>query len=100
MPYAKVRGVNINYQVLGTTGPWVALSPGGRRDLGGIQNQAGKLAELGYRVVIFDRRNCGASDASFDPSRSEYEIWADDLNELLKQFNMAPAIIGGSSSGA
>jgi pimeloyl-ACP methyl ester carboxylesterase len=51
-------------------------------------------------VLLHDRRNCGASDASFDPSRSEYEVWADDLAEMLKQLNMAPAIIGGSSSGA
>lgn len=99
MPYAKVRGVNINYQVLGTTGPWVALSPGGRRDLGGIQNQAGKLAEVGYRVVIFDRRNCGASDVVIDGNESEYEIWADDVHELLRQLGALPAIVGGSSSG-
>jgi pimeloyl-ACP methyl ester carboxylesterase len=99
MPYAKVRGVNINYQVLGTTGPWVALSPGGRRDLGGIQNQAGELAELGYRVVIFDRRNCGASDVVIDGNESEYEIWADDVHELLRQLGALPAIVGGSSSG-
>lgn len=99
MPYAKVRGVNINYQVLGTTGPWVALSPGGRRDLGGIQNQAGKLAELGYRVVTFDRRNCGASDVVIDGNESEYEIWADDVHELLRQLGALPAIVGGSSSG-
>jgi pimeloyl-ACP methyl ester carboxylesterase len=99
MPYAKVFGVNINYQVLGAAGPWVALSPGGRRDLGGIQNQAGKLAELGYRVVIFDRRNCGASDVVIDGNESEYEIWADDVHELLRQLGALPAIVGGSSSG-
>ncbi len=33
MPWAKVRGVNINYRVVGDHGPWVALSPGGRSDL-------------------------------------------------------------------
>jgi len=99
MPYAKVRGVNINYQVLGAAGPWVALSPGGRRDLGGIQNQASKLAELGYRVVIFDRRNCGASDVVIDGNESEYEIWADDVHELSRQLGALPAIVGGSSSG-
>ena len=27
MPIAQVRGVNINYEVLGSGGPWVALSP-------------------------------------------------------------------------
>ena len=33
MPIANVRGANINYEVLGTSGPWVSLSPGGRRAL-------------------------------------------------------------------
>ena len=61
MPLTKVRGVTINYKVLGTHGPWVALSPGGRRDLGGVEPLAKHVAELGHRVVIFDRRNCGAS---------------------------------------
>ena len=99
MPYANVRGINMNYQILGSTGPWAALSPGGRRDISGIQNQAGKLADLGYRVVIFDRRNCGASDVVIDGNDSEYEIWADDVHELLNQLGALPAIVGGSSSG-
>jgi len=62
MPLANVRGVNINYKVLGDHGPWVALSPGGRRDISGIELLAGEVAKNGHRVVIFDRRNCGASD--------------------------------------
>ena len=99
MPTAKVRGVNINYKVLGDQGPWVALSPGGRRDISGIERQAKALAALGYRVVIFDRRNCGASDVVIDGSESEYEIWADDIHELLSQLGALPAVVGGSSSG-
>lgn len=99
MPYAKVRGIEMNYQVLGSAGPWVALSPGGRGDIGRIQFQAGKLAELGYRVVIFDRRNTGASDVVIGGDGSEYEIWADDVHELMNQLGALPAIVGGSSSG-
>ena len=99
MPTAKVRGVNINYKVLGDQGPWVALSPGGRRDISGIETQAKALAALGYRVVIFDRRNCGASDVVIDGNESEYEIWADDIHELLSQLGALPAVVGGSSSG-
>jgi hypothetical protein len=30
MPIAHVRGLNINYEVLGTHGPWVALSGAAR----------------------------------------------------------------------
>jgi pimeloyl-ACP methyl ester carboxylesterase len=99
MPLAKVRGVNINYKVLGDQGPWVALSPGGRRDISGIELQASRLAAERHRVVIFDRRNCGASDVVIDGSESEYEIWADDIHELLTQLNALPAFVGGSSSG-
>jgi len=99
MPFANVRGAQINYKVLGNDGPWVALSPGGRRDLGVVETLAERLAEAGHRVVIFDRRNCGASDVVIDGVDSEYEIWADDLHELLSQLGGFPAFVGGSSSG-
>ena len=99
MPIAKVRGVSMNYKVLGNSGPWVALSPGGRRDISGIELLAGKVVEKGYRVVIFDRRNTGASDVVIDGNDSEYEIWADDIHDLLNQLGALPAIVGGSSSG-
>ena len=79
MPIASVRGVNINYQIVGDRGPWVALSPGGRRDLGGVLPPAELVAKAGYRVLIHDRRNCGASDVVIEGEESEYEIWADDL---------------------
>ena len=31
MPTATVRGATMPYDVLGKSGPWFALSPGGRR---------------------------------------------------------------------
>ena len=62
MPIANVRGANINYEVLGTRGPWVALSPGGRRALDHVKSLAQRVADAGYRVLIHDRRNCGVSD--------------------------------------
>ena len=99
MPLAKVRGVNMKYKILGDHGAWVALSPGGRRDISGIELLARNVAETGHRVVIFDRRNCGASDVVIDGEDSEYEIWADDIHELLRQLGALPAFIGGSSSG-
>src|SRR5262245_62935197 len=87
MPVAQIRGVTINYELLGKRGPWMALSPGGRRALGEIKYLAEPIAQAGYRVVLHDRRNCGASDVSFDASASEYEVWADDLYELLGEIN-------------
>jgi pimeloyl-ACP methyl ester carboxylesterase len=99
MPFANVRGAHINYKVLGANGLWVALSPGGRRDMSAIEPLAKHVADLGFRVLILDRRNCGASDAVIAGEDSEYEIWADDFHELLSQLGALPAFIGGSSSG-
>ena len=99
MPITTVRGVAINYEVLGDRGPWVALQPGGRRGLVGVKPLGQKIAEAGNRVLVYDRRNCGGSDISFDGGNSENEVWATDLHELLQQLDAAPAFIGGSSSG-
>lgn len=99
MPIANIRGVNLNYEVLGTHGPWMALSPGGRRALDMVKPLAQRMAIAGYRVLIHDRRNCGLSDIAIGGEGSEYEIWAEDLYELLSRLNGLPVIVGGSSSG-
>ena len=99
MPIANIRGAAINYRVIGSAGPWVALNPGGRRPMAGVEALAEKLAAKGYRVLVHDRRNTGASDILLGAKESEYEIWADDLYELMKLEGALPAAIGGSSSG-
>ena len=99
MSVTTIRGVEINYEVLGERGPWLALQPGGRRGLVGIKSLGEKIAEAGHRVLVYDRRNCGASGISFDGGNSENEVWAEDLHQLLQQLDAAPAFVGGSSSG-
>jgi pimeloyl-ACP methyl ester carboxylesterase len=99
MPVANIRGVNLNYEVLGTHGPWMALSPGGRRSLDMVKSLAQRVANASYRVLIHDRRNCGLSDIAIGGESSEYEIWAEDLHELLLRLKGLPAIVGGGSSG-
>jgi pimeloyl-ACP methyl ester carboxylesterase len=97
---AIVRGVHINYEVVGERGPWIALTPGSRRGYGELVGLATGIAAAGYRVLLHDRRNCGASDVAFDGSASEHEVWADDLYELGKRLGALPMVVGGSSAGA
>jgi pimeloyl-ACP methyl ester carboxylesterase len=99
MPTAKIRGAELSYEALGEKGPWMALVPGGRRGMDGVRVLAEKMAKHGYRVLIHDRRNTGKSDVSIEGKDSEYEVWADDMHELLKSLGGLPAVIGGSSSG-
>jgi pimeloyl-ACP methyl ester carboxylesterase len=100
MPVAQIRGLNIHYQVVGDRGPWVTLTTGGRRGHQEFVSLAKKIADGGYRVLLHDRRNTGASDILIEGEETEEAIWADDLYELLQQLGGSPAFIGGSSSGA
>src|SRR6266436_6246129 len=98
MPVATIRGVDIHYEILGERGPFVALQPGGRRAGSGVRSLGEKIAEAGYRVVAYDRRNCGASGIAIE-GESENDEWVEDLHELLAGLDALPAYIGGSSSG-
>jgi pimeloyl-ACP methyl ester carboxylesterase len=98
MPVANIRGVDIRYEILGERGPFVALQPGGRRAGAGVRSLAEKIAEAGYRVIAYDRRNTGASGIAIE-GESENDEWAEDLHELLGRLDALPAYIGGSSSG-
>ena len=100
MTEAVVRNIRINYEVIGHSGPWIALTPGSRRAYGELVNLAREIAASGYRVLLHDRRNCGASEVAFDGSASEHEVWADDLYELGRQLGADRLIVGGSSAGA
>jgi pimeloyl-ACP methyl ester carboxylesterase len=100
MAEAIVRGVHVNYEIIGTSGPFIALTPGSRRSYAELRGISQALASAEHRVLLHDRRNCGASDVAFDGSASEHEVWADDLYELGRQLDALPMFVGGSSAGA
>lgn len=100
MPTAHVNGVNLVYEVIGERGPWVALTTGGRRSHHEFIPLGRKIAEAGFRVLLHDRRNTGASDILIDGEVGEEMLWLDDLHELLRRQDALPAFIGGSSAGA
>ncbi|MEE2913771.1 MAG: alpha/beta hydrolase [Pseudomonadota bacterium] len=95
------RGLtSIHYEVLGELGPWVVLTPGGRQGLEAVRGLGERIRDAGYRVLLHDRRNCGASDVSIeDDTQSEQEIWVDDVYALLLQLDALPVIAGGGSAG-
>ena len=96
-PFLTSDGSTLHYAIIGN-GPRIALTPGGRES-GLVLMPLVELLARECCVLIWDRRNCGSSDLYFETARSEYEIWADDLAELLVGIDFAPALIGGGSAG-
>jgi len=100
MPVSKIRGVNINWQLIGDRGPWLIMTTGGRRGHEEFVPLAQKIAGHGYRVVLHDRRNTGASDILIEGDEGEEVIWTADMYELLRQQDAFPVFLSGGSSGA
>lgn len=100
VPVMQQGDLEVAYEVVGEGRPWV-LTPGGRfsKDYGGVRETAEALAELGNKVLIYDRLNCGASSVHF-AGESESVMQADSLGELLRQLDFGPTIIAGGSGGA
>src|SRR5260370_3116281 len=99
MQSAAIRGVKLVYEVLGKSGPWVTISPGGRRGLTSDRALGMLLAEAGFRVLVYDRRNTGGSDIGF-PGNSESHEQAEDLLALLEALGTGPAYLPACSSRA
>jgi len=100
MDFVNSEGVRLHYEILGNHGPWLALVSGGRRSGSEFLPLARRIAAQGFRVVLHDRRNTGASQVLIEGYRGEEDIWADDWVQLMQHLNAVPAFFGGGSSGA
>src|ERR1700752_3068356 len=97
----EYNGGNVVYEILGTSGDYIALTPGGRfsKDIPGVRPLAEALVEGGYRVLLWDRPNCGKSDVQFY-GQSESHMRAETLHKLITSLDIGPCIIAGGSGGA
>jgi 2-hydroxy-6-oxonona-2,4-dienedioate hydrolase len=97
----EVNGGNVVYEILGTDGDFIALTPGGRfsKDIEGLRPLAQELVNGGYRVLLWDRPNCGKSDVQFY-GHSESHMRAETLHALIIGLDIGPCILAGGSGGA
>ncbi|HET9877627.1 MAG TPA: alpha/beta hydrolase [Mycobacterium sp.] len=101
MASLEVNGGNVVYEILGKSGDLITLTPGGRfgKDIPGLRPLAEALVAGGYRVLLWDRPNCGASDVQFY-GQSESHMRAETLHSLLTALGAGPCIVAGGSGGA
>jgi len=98
MPTINVNGVTLAYEVFGK-GPSVVWSTHGIGARGPLAYMvAGRLA-ANYRVLIWDRRNSGASDLAIEDAPSDQYPSSDDLHHLLQALRMSPAYLAGACAG-
>ena len=93
MAITVVNGCTIHYEEMGSGQP-IIFTPGGRSGKEVVRPVAERMASH-YRTVIYDRRNCGASDVIIAGNGSDQILWAEDLAQLIQQLGLGPAYVGG-----
>ncbi|BCK54959.1 alpha/beta fold hydrolase [Nocardia wallacei] len=101
MPTVRVNGGEVVYEIVGDAGELVVLTPGGRfgMDVPGLRPLAEAIVAGGYRVLLWDRPNCGASDVQFY-GQTESHMRAETLDGLLTALDAGPCVLAGGSGGA
>lgn len=102
MARVVLDGVGIEYELLGSEGAQaVALTPGGRFSMqaAGLKELGGLLADQGFRVLLWDRPNCGKSDLHFE-GPGESAMQAQFLVKLIRTLDLGPTALWGGSAGA
>jgi len=97
----EINGGNVVYEILGDEDDYIVLTPDGRfsKNIPGLRPLAEALVDGGYRVVLWDRPNCGKSDVQFY-GQSESHMRAETLRALITGLGIGPCILAGGSGGA
>lgn len=102
MARIDVDGLEIDYELIGDEGaPALMLTPGGRypRDTAGVPELGRIFADAGYRVLLWDRPGCGASDIAFT-APSESVMNADAGAGLIRALGLRDVTLVGGSAGS
>ena len=92
-----LNDVEMRFEVHGEGIP-IVYTPGGFYPLEKGRLFAERLKTLGYKVLLWDRPNTGASGLLFE-GENIFQVWADRLCELLDYTGFSPAFVAGGSAG-
>lgn len=97
MPYATLNGIRLHYEVQGEGDPVLLINGLGAPSVGFVF-QVRDLAPH-HRVITFDNRGVGESDAPAAPAGYPTSQMADDAAALLEHLGVRRAHVMGTSMG-
>jgi pimeloyl-ACP methyl ester carboxylesterase len=97
MPKVHVNGIDINYLAQGEGYPLV-LAHGYTASLEMWENQMEAFSRR-YRVIVYDSRGHGESDAPADMTQYSVEHYIEDQRALMGHLGIEEAYVGGLSMG-
>ena len=98
MPYAKINGVKLNFELHGDSGEPLVLVHGYTGDITDWRHQLPAFAQS-HRVLIADNRGHGQSEAPADRSAYSVEQMASDVQVLAREVGFERFHLLGHSMG-
>jgi pimeloyl-ACP methyl ester carboxylesterase len=99
MPLVDRDGASIHYELFGTEGKAVLLTHGFSSSGAAFASNAQAIADTGCRVITWDLRGHGSTDAGADPSEYTVPLTLCDMAALLDEVGADEAVLGGHSLG-
>jgi pimeloyl-ACP methyl ester carboxylesterase len=102
MARIAVNGLELDYELFGPeAGQPLVITPGGRysRDTAGVPELGQVMAQAGYRVLLWDRPGCGASDIGFE-APTESVMNCEALVGLVQALGLRDVALLGGSAGS
>ncbi|AWS42226.1 alpha/beta fold hydrolase [Streptosporangium sp. 'caverna'] len=96
--FVEINGAQLNVEVLGDEGAPVLIAHHGGGGIGSLaepKSTFGPLADL-FRVIVFDARGCGLSEAAPPYSHAQ---WAADVDALREWAGAEKIVVTGGSYG-
>ncbi|WP_215224075.1 alpha/beta fold hydrolase [Echinicola shivajiensis] len=93
--FKAINGINIYYEIYGEGKPLVLLH-GNNESISSFSQQVNALARE-FKVIVLDTRCHGQSGCNEE--KLSYELFAEDVNELLEELNIDRSYILGWSDG-
>lgn len=95
MPFVETNGINTYYEIHGEGPPLILVE--GLRDNLLLWQEIVKGFAKHFKVIIFDIRGTGQTDAPID--NYSIEVFAEDINALMEKLNIENAHFLGHSMG-
>ena len=98
--YFQSNGLQIAYREFGSGIPLVVLNGGPGRSSDTFVPLAEKLANLGFKAIIFDQRGTGKSKIDLNEKNITFDLMIEDLENLRKHLKLdAVSVLGHSFGG-
>lgn len=96
--FLDINGASLNVEVLGEEGAPVLIAHHGGGGIGSLAEPKGTFGPLSdlFRVIVFDARGCGLSEAIPPYSHAQ---WAADIDALREWAGVDQIVVAGGSYG-